>query len=358
MDVHKPDNDSANNGTRKTCRSEGDQENFQQRADAKSQAKGKPKNKASKSLVGRATTHKGKGSTNIEELESDLSSQPSFGDLSDYSEFDGSDNEEVTTTFLICPNFDELLTIIQNERHPFRPLRTAGDIVIDDGTHDREPCRVGKPQPEKLVIEFQVVRKDPKDPRKVIAQPNIQFKYRRYVDWKNKKSVGELTRWRGQIFLRSLGKKRDGRQVWLESERDIFLDILEGHLKEIAGRWSRIDWDVVAKQFNKCLKGVIQRAGEMTAERRYDKNYQRNNQYPSSKSQPLKEDRKAPIRSSSSLHTQIAYFTLPRAKKIKQNAKAEDQRARAAESHGEEDPSGTDVEEEFNDPKDEDFMED
>jgi hypothetical protein len=30
-------------------------------------------------------------------------------------------------------------------------------VVVDDGTHDREPCRVGTPQPEKLIIEFQVL---------------------------------------------------------------------------------------------------------------------------------------------------------------------------------------------------------
>jgi hypothetical protein len=30
-------------------------------------------------------------------------------------------------------------------------------MVVDDGTHDRELCRVGTPQPEKLVIEFQVL---------------------------------------------------------------------------------------------------------------------------------------------------------------------------------------------------------
>ncbi|PMD25370.1 hypothetical protein NA56DRAFT_699293 [Hyaloscypha hepaticicola] len=37
-------------------------------------------------------------------------------------------------------------------------LRIRGPrVVVDDGTHDREPCRVGTPQPEKLIIEFQVL---------------------------------------------------------------------------------------------------------------------------------------------------------------------------------------------------------
>lgn len=242
----------------------------------------------------------------------------------------------------------------------FRPLRTAGEIVVDDGTHDREPCKVGTPQPEKLVIEFQVVRKDPKNPSKVITLPNVQHKYRRKVDWNDKQSVGDLSRWRGQIFFRCLGPKRGSRHVWLESERDIFLDLLEEHLKEVSGRWSKIDWDVVAKRYNKRLKGVIQKAGEKTAERRYDKNYQRNSPYPTSKSQPLKEARKAPIRSGGSLHTQISYFTIPRAKQIKEKATAEDQKAKAAESKGKKDLSGTNEEEEIDidDSDDEDFIDD
>lgn len=243
----------------------------------------------------------------------------------------------------------------------FRPLRTAGEVVVDDGTHDREPCRVGTPQPEKLVIEFQVVRKDPKNPSKVISLPNIQHRYRRKVDWNDKKSVGELSRWRGQIFFRCLGPKRGSRHVWLESERDLFLDLLEEHLKEIGGRWTRINWDAVAKQYNERLKGVIQKAGEMTAERRYDKNYQRTNRDPMSKSQPLKEDRKAPIRTGGSLHTQVTYFTIPRAQKVKEKAVAKDQKAKAAESKGEQELSGMDEEEEVvdnDDADDEDFIDD
>jgi hypothetical protein len=367
MDVEKPQDDSSHPRTGTTHRYPGDQESLLQNAGTKSQAKRKTYKKATKGPAERATALGGKGSTNNDELESDSSSSTSSGDWSDYSEFYGFDEEELSQEvgqevgiFQVSPIFDELLTIIQDEQSWFRPLRTAGDIVVDDGTHDREPCKVGTPQPEKLVIEFQVVRKDPKNPSKVITLPNIQHKYRRKVDWNDKQSVGELSRWRGQIFFRSLGPKRGSRHVWLESERDIFLDFLEGHLKEVGGRWSRIDWDVVAKRYNKRLKGVIQKAGEMTAERRYDKNYQRNSTYLTSKSQPLKEDRKAPIRSGGSLHTQISYFTIPRAKKIKDKATAEDQKAKAAESKGKKDLSGKDEEEEIDidDSGDEDFVDD
>ncbi len=367
MDVDKPQDDSSHPRTRTLHRYSGDEESLLQSAGTKSQAKGKTYNKTTKDPAERATTLKGKGSLKMDELESDLDSPTSPGEWrtgwSADSEFYGFDDQKVRVTvriFQISPRFDELLNIIQDERNPFRPLRAAGEMVVDDGTHDREPCKVGKPQPEKLVIEFQVVRIDPKNPSKVISLPNIQHKYRNKVDWNDKKSVGELGRWRSQLFFRSLGKKRDSRHVWLESERDILLDLLEEHLKEVGGRWSGIYWDVVAKRYNKCLKEVTQKAGEMTAERRYDRSCQqkRTNLDSTSKRQPLKENRKAPVRTGGGLHTQMVYFTDPRAKKIREKAKAEDQKPKAAESKAGEDFSGMDEEEEvdIDDSDDEYFM--
>jgi hypothetical protein len=363
MDVDKPQDDSSRPRTRTLHRSSGDEESLLQSASTKSQAKGKTYNKTTKGPAERATTLEGKGSSNMDEVESDLDYPTSPGDWSDNYESNGFDDQEVRVTvriFQISPRFDELLNIIQNERNPFRPLRAAGEMVVDDGTHDRTPCKVGKPQPEKLVIEFQVVRIDPKNPSKVIALPNIQHKYRNKVDWNDKRSVGELGRWRSQLFLRSLGNKRESRHVWLESERDILLELLEEHLKDVGGRWSGIDWDVVAKRYNKCLKGVTQKAGEMIAERRYDRSImeRRTNLDSTSKRQPLKENRKAPVRTSSSLHTQMVYFTDPRAKKIREKAKAEDQKPKVTESKAEEDFSGMDEEEEvdIDDSDDEDFI--
>jgi hypothetical protein len=224
-----------------------------------------------------------------------------------------------------------MLTIPQivetSRHHPNIPLRQAGDIAIDDGSHDREPCKVGKPQPDKLIIEFKVQRDHPDRFGNTISMPNIKHRYPHEVDWKDKKIVADLTRWRSQIFLRALEKKRDGRQVWLESERDVLLEVLEVHLEEVGGRWSKINWEEVAKRFNRCMRDMTQRAGEMTVERRYDANSQCSKQQTTSRSQPLKEDRKAPERSSGSIHTQISYFIDPRAKEIISQAKAKNKKA-------------------------------
>ena len=233
-----------------------------------------------------------------------------------------------------------MLTIIQTP-HKNRPVRQPGDRVIDDGSHDRAPCKVGKPDPKKLVIEFEIERDDPNNPGKTIKKPNVKFTYRHSIDWNNKESVQALTKWRGQLFFRVLGKKRSGRVAWLESERDVLLDILQKHLVKVGGRWSRIQWGVVAEIFNKRLEGVIQKAGEMTAERRYNlndsamstkvktsKNKKNSDPQATSTSQALNRDRKAPQRSGGGLRSQLSNFTHPLAQQIIDQAKAEDRRAR------------------------------
>ena len=89
--------------------------------------------------------------------------------------------------------------------HENKPVRQPGDRAIDDGSHDRSPCKVGKPRPEKLPIEFKIERDDPENPGRTISKPNAVFQYRHLIDWKDKKSVSRLTRWHTQLFFRVLG---------------------------------------------------------------------------------------------------------------------------------------------------------
>jgi len=136
--------------------------------------------------------------------------------------------------------------------------------------------------------------------------------------------------------------------AWLESERDVLFEILQEHLIKVEGRWSRIQWDVVAKMFNKRFEGVTQKAGEMTAERRYNlnnstmsskakgsKTKKTSDTQATSTSQALKKDRQAPQRSGGSLRAQLANFTDPLAQKIIDQAKAEDRKANHGDSAGE-----------------------
>lgn len=99
-DVDKPQDDSSHprTRTRTTHRYSGDREleNLLQNAGTKSQGKKKTYKKATKGPAERATTLKGKGSTNNDELESDSSSSTSSEDWSKYPEFYGCDDEELS----------------------------------------------------------------------------------------------------------------------------------------------------------------------------------------------------------------------------------------------------------------------
>lgn len=169
--------------------------------------------------------------------------------------------------------------------------------------------------------------------------------------------------------------------AWLESERDVLLDILQEHLIKVGGRWSRIQWDVVAEIFNKRLEGVIQKAGEMTAERRYNlndstmstkvknsKTKKNSDGQATSASQALNQDRKAPQRSGGGLRTQLSNFTHPLAQQIIDQAKAEDRKANRGGARTDEevdtgdDESGEEGDEDLEglegDLKSEDYVED
>jgi len=147
---------------------------------------------------------------------------------------------------------------------------------------------------------------------------------------------------------------------------------LQEHLVDIGGCWSQIKWDEVAKILNKHFQGQTQKAGEMTAERRYDlkdKPKSKANEelkdtasFKSRKfageakltSQPLKKDRIAPERSSGSLRTQISNFTHSLAQQIVKQTKAEDRKANggvadeddpeAIEADGDDETDGEDEE--------------
>jgi hypothetical protein len=112
------------------------------------------------------------------------------------------------------------------------------------------------------------------------------------------------------MLFRVLGKKRDGCLACWSRERDTLLNILREHLVKVGGRWSRIQWDVVAKIFNIRFERVTQIAGEMSAERRYDlnnttmsakvknsKTKKNSNGQATSISQALEKDRGAPQQS-------------------------------------------------------------
>jgi hypothetical protein len=220
--------------------------------------------------------------------------------------------------------FTTVIQIAQRKINKFRPLRITGEKVVDDeSSFDRKPLKFGPPQPEKLVIKFNVERRDPKAPHDIIEKKEVQHVYGHKVDWNDKASVKKLSIWRIQLFARTFGYKNAPRLPWLEIERDGLLDILQKHLTKIGGRWSKINWDEVAEAFNGRFHGKTQKKGEWTAQRKYEKHRGK----AASKPEQLKSDREGPWRPATCLQNQLGLFTHPGAKELMERAKAEDKKA-------------------------------
>ncbi len=110
MDVDKTQDDLSPPRKGTTHRYSDDQESLLQNAGTKTQAKRKTYyKKATKGPAERTTTLKGKGSTNNDESESDLSSSTSSVDSSKYPEWSGISDEEMgqeVGIFQVSPRFD------------------------------------------------------------------------------------------------------------------------------------------------------------------------------------------------------------------------------------------------------------
>ena len=169
-----------------------------------------------------------------------------------------------------------------------------------------------------------------------VREGSATYTYRAAVVWTDKASVQKLNSWRSGNFNRQIGKKNEPRYMWLESEREKLIDILEQHLATtaIGGAWSSIDWNAIADQYNNSMSGVVQAAGERTAARNYGPNDGRGRS--NSTSQKIAKPRNAPHRTAMALRNQITLFINDRARKLVADAKKVDEEA------------GTDVEEKGN----------
>ncbi|KAH9222256.1 hypothetical protein DL95DRAFT_454722 [Leptodontidium sp. 2 PMI_412] len=149
-----------------------------------------------------------------------------------------------------------------------RPVRLPGRRIIDNGEYDRKQAVAGEMDPTKMVLTFSIEKTDPVT-AKSIPDGKASFRYRHTVKWDNPESVQKLQRWRAQNFSRHLGPIRPARLMWLESERDILFTVLQDHLANVGGRWSRISWQKVVDAYNSLVVGMEQKAGEKAAEHLY-----------------------------------------------------------------------------------------
>ncbi|CZT00186.1 uncharacterized protein RCO7_08391 [Rhynchosporium graminicola] len=193
---------------------------------------------------------------------------------------------------------------------PNRPVRFPGQMIIDDGSYDREPPAAGELDPSKMIISFNVEKKD-KLTGLLVPAGNATYKYRGDVVWDDKTSVSALQHWRTQNFARALGPSQPPREMWVESERDLLLSIVQQHLADVGGRWLKISWETVAAAYNYQIHGTTQTAGELGAERMYTfSNTPKGKMLTNvSKGQRLAQNRTAPTRTALSCQNQLQVFT-------------------------------------------------
>lgn len=182
----------------------------------------------------------------------------------------------------------------------------------------------------KAHIKFLLERDDPKKPGKVLYR-KATWHHQSTVDWSNLASVRKLNERRGQLFKRLLGPSRGPRLIWTESEMFAVFEILQEHLVEIGGRYSSIDWDVVATQLDERFHGTVFQIGEPIAARRYKVN----GVTTTSIAATLKKAATFEARSGLAIRSQLGAFTHPTAQEILTHAKVEDEKAKKQDSDDE-----------------------
>jgi hypothetical protein len=174
-------------------------------------------------------------------------------------------------------------------------------------------------------MTFKLEKDDPENPGRSIPAGIAIYTYHRAaeVDWTSKESVTRLNGWRQGNFIRQIGPKQKTRELWLESERDQLIQILEQHLstRVVRGRWKGIDWLDIEGRYNAIMKGTMQNVGELTAKRMYSVGKK---QKATSESRPIKKARIAPERSAAALRNQIEQFADDRARQLVRDAKNKD----------------------------------
>lgn len=183
----------------------------------------------------------------------------------------------------------------------------TGHKAVFGGAHQRENFPAGTPQPSALNIVIRSEKRDPNDPKVVIARAKITHQFTDKVDWNDKESVRKLNKWRGQIFERAFGSKFPRRWKYTYGEMNALCDILEAHLatSEVGGLMTNVDWKSVTSRYNHHFEGVKQCAGEPYAITSHTCDDEEKRSDPKDK---LKESRQAPVRSLIGLRNQLHHF--------------------------------------------------
>jgi hypothetical protein len=163
------------------------------------------------------------------------------------------------------------------------PKRPIGHRPIAVGV-DRTPTVIGTVDRSKLTITFDTERNDPKNKGQVIAGVRVSYQYLENnpePDVNNVEDIRAINSWRRKIFGRNFPPLRKARELWLQSEKDLVLDLMCRQFE----RHKYLRWNLLANDYNRqmALSDVVQHAGE-----HYVKS--------SGRLDGLKEDRVAPWR--------------------------------------------------------------
>jgi len=141
-----------------------------------------------------------------------------------------------------------------------KPKKNRGDKVIAEGV-DRTMAVVGEADETMMTITFEVERKDKNG--QVVRGQHVTYGYlQNHVgpDWNSAEDIRALNIWRRQIYSRNLPSIRKPRELWLQSEKDLVLDIMRDDLE----KRNYVRWNALANAFNRkmAMAKVVQRAGE------------------------------------------------------------------------------------------------
>jgi hypothetical protein len=71
---------------------------------------------------------------------------------------------------------------------------------------------------------------------------------------------------------RNIGQKRESRPPWTIAEQNKVIELVHAHLNSpsTGGRYSKIKWKEIERDFNQFFQSRFHRKGEMTAETAYN----------------------------------------------------------------------------------------
>ncbi|CAD6443100.1 76a1449b-6009-4ed4-a5c4-92b6300443d1 [Sclerotinia trifoliorum] len=207
-----------------------------------------------------------------------------------------------------------------NKRHA--PKGKRGARYIDDGTTDRSPAVLGKPDNSKLVIRFKTEETD--EYTNEVVESDVRFEYSDdakgvQVDWNSAKSIHALNNWRSQLTRRAIGKAYDNKEFWTVQEQQILTALIRDYLD--GGK--DIDWMQIAREYNSLVRNIEQEKGTPGAPRRYRcQGNDKSSREAVSISMPLRENRRIPQRSDWVIRQEISYFRAPDAIEVMERLRA------------------------------------